>query len=267
MGKKEGMGKKVWKTVASLVLIGMPLILATCSEKQEKSMEMDFSKETEMQEIATHVESTAEIDAEDPENPAGKLQNTHACSMVRVQSGNLIGSGVIIEADSLCLRVATAAHVLEKWDGAAKITFDDGFEVSADKLIKAEKQDLAILEIPRDALLEKDGMNVITDHGQVIKSATFDQQAYDNLENGDLVIALGSRTGVGEDAYAGVILQDYAYFADFDAYMILADVMVTPGMSGGGLFDAKGNLLGVICGISEEGEVAVAPAIGLLVME
>ena len=120
------------------------------------------------------------------------------------------------------------------------------------------------MEIPRDALLEENGADGVVDHGERIRRAKFSQEAYDGAANGDLVIALGSRTGVGEDAYAGCILQDYAYFVDFDAYMMLADVMVTPGMSGGGLFDAEGNLLGILCGISEDGEVAVAPMLGLL---
>jgi hypothetical protein len=38
-------------------------------------------------------------------------------------------------------------------------------------------------------------------------------------------------------------------------------------MSGGGLFDAKGNFLGILCGIAEDGEVAVAPMISLMIMD
>ena len=41
---------------------------------------------------------------------------------------------------------------------------------------------------------------------------------------------------------------------------------MTPGMSGGGLFDAEGRLLGIICGVAEDGEVAVAPVTTILAM-
>ena len=41
--------------------------------------------------------------------------------------------------------------------------------------------------------------------------------------------------------------------------MILAKVNGKPGMSGGGLFDKEGNLLGIISGGNDDGELAVIP--------
>ena len=260
------MKKNSWKARISLVLAGLFLAMTACAKEQEESGTETVS-ETDQENQETTLAPIGLVDVvtvEDPENPAGRIQNQCAGAMVRIQAGNLIGSGVIFDAETECLRIATAAHVLANGDGTAKITFDDGYEVTCDKIKQSEKQDLAILEIPRDALLEENGADGAVDHGERIRRAKFSQEAYDGAANGDLVIALGSRTGVGEDAYAGCILQDYAYFVDFDAYMMLADVMVTPGMSGGGLFDAEGNLLGILCGISEDGEVAVAPMLGLL---
>lgn len=248
------------------MLAGLFLAMTACAKEQAESGTESVSESAQEIQVPTNA-PIPEADAmteEDPENPAGRIQNQCACAMVRIQAGNLIGSGVIFDADEEHLRIATAAHVLANGDGTAKITFDDGYEVTCDKIKQSEKQDLAILEIPRDALLEENGAGGASDHGEKLRRVMFSQEAYDGATNGDLVIALGSRTGVGEDAYTGCILQDYAYFEDFDAYMMLADVMVTPGMSGGGLFDAEGNLLGIICGIAEDGEVAVAPMLGLL---
>ena len=93
------------------------------------------------------------------------------------------------------------------------------------------------------------------------------QEAYDRVQAGDLVLALGSKSGVGEEAYSGVLLQDYVFLQDFGVHMMVADVFVQPGMSGGGLFDAKGHLIGIICGISEDDEVAAAPLISLMALE
>lgn len=263
------MKKTSWKARLFLLLTGLFLTMTACAKEQEESSTVPGS-ETDRETQETTLAPIGLVDAvagEDPENPAGRIQNQCAGAMVRIQAGNLIGSGVIFDAGTDFLRIATAAHVLANGDGTAKITFDDGFDVTCDKIRQSEKQDLAILEIPRDALLEEGSADGTLDHGEKIRRAKFSKEAYDDAANGDLVIALGSRTGVGEDAYAGCILQDYAYFVDFDAYMMLADVMVTPGMSGGGLFDAEGNLLGIICGTSEDGEVAVAPMLGLLAMD
>jgi hypothetical protein len=38
-------------------------------------------------------------------------------------------------------------------------------------------------------------------------------------------------------------------------------------MSGGGLVDAKGHLIGILCGVSDDDEVAVAPLLSLMALE
>ena len=202
--------------------------------------------------------------SEDPENPAGRLQEVCGNVMVQIHAGNLYGSGVIYGSDEKQVWIATAAHVLEQADGAVRVTFADGFEAWTSDVRTAREQDVALLAVPRDALWDEDAKE---DHGAYYRSVLLSQEEYDKVQNGDRIIAMGSRSGVGEDAYGGVLLQDYVYLEDFGVYMMVADVYVKPGMSGGGLFDARGNFLGILCGVAEDGEVAVAPMLSLMAME
>ena len=264
---------KNWKNwAAALVTIGIMGILAGCGGKQNVSSESSSAATRERQVTYAPIGEAQALLMDDPENPAGQLQDVQANVMVRIIAGNLAGSGVIYDADSDYVWIATAAHVLEQMDGTAKVIFWDGFETETAVVIKAAEQDLAFLKVPRGALAERESGQTLTetgmvDHGEGYDRARLSQEAYDAVAAGDLVIAMGSKTGVGEDAYAGILLQDYVFLEDFGAYMMIADVNVTPGMSGGGLFDAKGNLLGIICGVSEDGLVAVAPLIALMAME
>jgi S1-C subfamily serine protease len=46
---------------------------------------------------------------------------------------------------------------------------------------------------------------------------------------------------------------------DYGQYMIWADAEVRPGMSGGGLLDQEGRLIGILSGGSQDGELAAVP--------
>ena len=212
----------------------------------------------------------------DEDDRAGAMQRACGSAMVTVRAGKLMGSGVIYDSDESTVWIATAAHVLEYVTGEndeVSVTFEDGFTVVTTEKIFAKGQDLALLVLPREALLEEatdgqtSGMNAtLQDHGQNYRKVRISQEAYDRLAAGDTVIAMGSKSGVGEDASVGTLLKDYVYSEDFGAYVMLADLTVSPGMSGGALFDAQGHLMGILCGVSEDGEVAVAPLLGLLTM-
>ncbi len=218
-------------------------------------------REEALKEIAMSEGLMAE---EDPGNLAGALQEACGNVNVRIRAGNLIGSGVIYKSDEDTVWIATAGHVLEQVEGEAEITFRDGYVVQSYAIVRAKEQDVALLLIDRKALLDE---TTGEDHGKNYRCALVSKEAYDGVQVGDVVIAMGSKSGAGEEAYAGVLLWDYVFSEDFGVYMMVADVLVKPGMSGGGLYDAKGHLLGIICGVAEDGEVAAAPVISFMVMD
>ena len=193
------------------------------------------------------------LEWEDPEteNLAGMLQDTCGGMMVQLTAGGFMGSGVIYLADENCLVIVTARHVLESAAEAVQITFADGWETETVDFSLSWLADLAILKVPLREIpaqrLEK------------YMTANVDKVSCDSLQAGDGCIVMGSRSGVAEDAYEGTVLDAWIYMEDYGQYMIWVKAAGKPGMSGGGLFDRRGHLLGILSGRSEDGEWAVVP--------
>jgi len=143
----------------------------------------------------------------------------------RVQ--NALGSGVIVHDDGL---IVTNNHVIQ---GADQITvvLIDGREFEA-KLISAEPQlDLALLKI--DTKGEK--------------LPTLQLRDSDELEVGDLVLAIGDPFGVGQTVTSGIVsglartqtgINDFGFF-------IQTDAAINPGNSGGALVSLDGRVVGI----------------------
>lgn len=267
-------GEGLVKAKLRILIIGMLMLCLTACNKEKEETHTEISppetKVTKTEEIGSRQELAAiapadRLEGKDMDNPAGMLQESSASVMVQILAGNLKGSGVIAYSNEEEVWIMTAAHVLANMEETVKITFYDGYVVEAKDIDYMETQDMAVIKLPRKALVCQSS-DEIMDHGQIYRTVILERDAFDASGTGDLVIAMGSKSGVAQEAYAGVILKDYVFLEDFGAYMILADVFVTPGMSGGGLFDAKGRLLGILCGISEDGEVAVAPVTAILAM-
>jgi len=134
------------------------------------------------------------------------------------------GSGLIVAADGLIL---TNAHVV---DGASEVTvkLTDRREFTA-KVQGVDKQtDIAVLRIEATDLPTV----VIGDPGRV--------------RVGEAVLAIGSPFGFENSATAGIVSAKSRSLPD-DNYVpfIQTDVAVNPGNSGGPLFNARGEVIGI----------------------
>ena len=140
-----------------------------------------------------------------------------------------LGSGVIVSADGV---VVTSHHVI-KGRGKAdiKIALADKREFSAEVLLEDERTDLAVLRIGAP--------------GGSFPFLEFKDS--DQLEVGDLVLAIGNPFGVGQTVTSGIVsalartqigVSDYQFF-------IQTDAAINPGNSGGALIDMGGRLAGV----------------------
>lgn len=256
-----------FRITCAAIIMAMAVTLTACGGDDGLSSHKVSVVESQLEKKYQPIAEAEAYEMDDPDNPAGQLQEAFENVMVRIVAADLAGSGVIFDSDSEWVWIATADHVLEHMDGEAAVIFCDGFEVSATEVVKAPEQDLAFVKVKRSDLAENAGSETAEDHGEDYRRVRYSKEAYDAATVGDLVIAMGSKTGIGEDAYAGMILSDYVFLEDFGVYMMVADVNVTPGMSGGGVFDATGNLIGIICGVSENGQVAAAPLIALMAMD
>ncbi len=143
----------------------------------------------------------------------------------RVESS--LGSGVIVKDDGL---IVTNYHVIS---GSEDITvvLNDRREFAAKIVLKDDKTDLALLKI--DAKGEK--------------LAFLEFMDSDDLEVGDIVMAIGNPFGVGQTVTNGIVsavarttvgVSDYQFF-------IQTDAAINPGNSGGALVAMNGKLAGI----------------------
>ena len=138
-----------------------------------------------------------------------------------------LGSGVMVDPSGL---VVTNVHVIEGAD-EVKVSLSDKREFEAEIILKDSRSDLAVLRL-------KDVKE---------KFATLDLANSDELQVGDIVLAIGNPFGVGQTVTHGIIsalartqvgITDYQFF-------IQTDAPINPGNSGGALVDMNGRLVGV----------------------
>lgn len=148
---------------------------------------------------------------------------------------NSLGSGVIVGSDGI---VVTNHHVIEGADDI-KVVLNDRREFEATLLGSDERTDLAILKVETK--------------GVKLPVLAFGNS--DDLEVGDLVLAIGNPFGVGQTVTSGIVsalartqvgITDYSFF-------IQTDAAINPGNSGGALVDMNGNLIGVNSAIYSKG--------------
>jgi Do/DeqQ family serine protease len=140
-----------------------------------------------------------------------------------------LGSGVIIDPSGI---IVTNNHVIAN-ASEIKVALSDKREFDCEVVLKDERTDLAVLKL-------KD----------VAAGTTFPFLEFansDDLEVGDLVLAIGDPFGVGQTVTSGIVsalartdvgISDYQFF-------IQTDAAINPGNSGGALIDMDGKLVGI----------------------
>lgn len=140
---------------------------------------------------------------------------------------NSLGSGVLVQPDGL---IVTNFHVISGAD-EIKVVLADRREFTASVLREDERSDLAVLKI--------DTGGVDFPYIEIGDS--------DELEVGDLVIAIGNPFGVGQTVTSGIVsglARTKVGITDFN-FFIQTDAAINPGNSGGALLRMDGKLAGV----------------------
>jgi serine protease Do len=147
--------------------------------------------------------------------------------MTRKRLEQSLGSGVIIRPDGL---IVTSYHVIA---GADQITvvLADRREFEATLLTADERSDLAVLRIDTK--------------GEALPYLELKDS--DNVEVGDLVLAIGNPFGVGQTVTSGIISALARSSLDINDlnYFIQTDAAINPGNSGGALVTMDGKLVGI----------------------
>lgn len=196
------------------------------------------------------------------ENDCEKAYENVKTCVVRINMKNAHGSGVIWEITPENIIIVTNKHVLEYWDEqVSNVHFSQGYYARAEILAMSEEYDIGFLTVDNGEL----------DYIQMeqLRYAHWDMEAYQELQEGDDIFCVGAKKErAADDEFAeesseiytqGSIGDMWQYIDEFGEYMIYGYGYGVPGMSGGGTFDAKGNLIGMISGGTADGEIASVP--------
>lgn len=138
-----------------------------------------------------------------------------------------LGSGVIVRSDGL---IVTNNHVIEGGQ-QLNVVLADRREFPAKVVLADARSDLAVLKI--DVGSEKLPVLPIADK--------------DEVQVGDLVLAIGDPFGVGQTVTNGIVsalARTDVGASDF-SFFIQTDAAINPGNSGGPMVDMNGNLIGL----------------------
>lgn len=145
----------------------------------------------------------------------------------RQRQSQSLGSGVIVEPSGI---IITNNHVISGADNV-RVAISDGREFNAEIVLRDEQTDLAVLKVDAPE-----------------SSFPFlEFEDSDNLEVGDIVLAIGNPFGVGQTVTQGIIsalARTRVGVTDFQSF-IQTDAAINPGNSGGALIDMSGRLVGI----------------------
>lgn len=160
------------------------------------------------------------VDADSPALVYSKVSSLIAVVRAEGARGTAQGSGVLL-GDG---RIVTNLHVIED---AARVTVTlQGKALSAVVVARAARsRDLALLEVPKD---------VLRGRAQLRRSS--------DLAVGERVFAIGNPRGLELSMSDGLVS---ALRKESGGSVIQTSAAISPGSSGGGLFDARGRLVGI----------------------
>ena len=181
----------------------------------------------------------------------GNSEPEKVTPMVQIKTEQAVGSGIVYEQRGDSLIIITAAHVLQGASDAVEIIFADGYSVESHSYTLSQTSDVAFITIFLEEIPEK--------HLQKYDPVRLDKKHFDALTEGEKVTVQGFSADEQLLTLDGTILYPWIYAEDFKQYMMLIRGEVLPGMSGGGVFDSEENFIGIICGVSEEREIATVP--------
>jgi serine protease DegQ len=186
----------------------------------------DAAKRASPAVVSITASKTPERSALESEDPWLKFFfREHGMAPNQRQQKKGLGSGVIVSSDGYLL---TNNHVITGADDI-EVRLFDGRQVQA-KLVGTDPEtDVAVLKIALDKL-------------PAIQLGNMDE-----LQVGDVVLAIGNPFGVGQTVTSGIVSalgRNHLGINTFENF-IQTDAAINPGNSGGALVDTTGNLIGI----------------------
>lgn len=232
---KKKMGKKCQRIAGVILMLGLSAGCGRITEAQEDDNH-NLTEHTLIKTIWTGKEEN--IDKAVLENQAASVQ---------VTAGAVSGSGVLWDVRDGKLIVITAAHVLSEAENGT-VQFVDGSEAEFSMLYLDVERDVAFLQIDLSDVSDK-----TCEKARLVSPSV---SCYQNME-AETEVGLA---GTDEDkpvTSTGTVIDKSWYVADFPIEMLYMKCYAQPGMSGCGIFDAHGHLIGLLSGGNGEESVGV----------
>ncbi|MEG1877903.1 MAG: serine protease [Lachnospiraceae bacterium] len=184
------------------------------------------------------------------ESEESAYEAVHA-SIVKLNFGEIYGSGAILRMTEDKILIVTCRHLLEYAPLTNKISvhFNDDTSLQGNVTYLSDQYDLGFVEVP----IAQVSIDILRELRQV----ALPPQGY-TTKAGMRMFHVGSVGGVGKQWKTGVIENPWQFFPEFNSFMMHNACEGKPGMSGGGVFDAYGHYIGMICGGLEQ-ETASLP--------
>ncbi|MCD7806821.1 MAG: serine protease, partial [Lachnospiraceae bacterium] len=171
---------------------------------------------------------------------------------VAVTTDTYSGSGFVWMEDESGIWIATAAHVLADKNGgtvemaSASLGWTD-VAFSEEDVVRVDDYDLALIYLPMDAV-------------ETLLYIPLCSYTASDAQTGDALWIVDSVYGSGTGIEQATIANPLIYFEDYGAELLYIYGEGKAGMSGSPVYSARGQLLGMICGMSEDGtELAAVP--------
>lgn len=228
------MSRTCLRTLALAWAVALPLTAGaeTMAQVPQSPAELNLSFAPVVKQAApavVNIYATVVVEARD--NPfAGdpffeRLFEGIGRSVPRVE--NALGSGVIVGRDGL---VVSNFHVVGQAT-EIRVELSDRREYRAHVLLADQDSDLAVLKL---------------DGAQDLPALPLRNS--DEVEVGELVLAIGNPFGVGQTVSSGIVSglgRSTLAIGEGRGYFIQTDAAINPGNSGGALVDMQGRLMGI----------------------
>lgn len=179
-------------------------------------------------------------------------ESVNSC-IVRVGMGNAYGSGILWKLTADEVIIATNRHVLDYWrDEDSYVLFPQGYYMDAEVLGVSEEKDVGFLSVDNGQFTYREL--------ESLRRAPVESGVFEQLKQGDAMFCVGAGPETGEMIFYLAEMEDtHRYIDDFDSYMLYGHGYARTGMSGGGIFDGYGHLIGMLTGGTMRNEIAGVP--------
>lgn len=170
-------------------------------------------------------------------------------SCVEVRTNAALGQGVIVKISDDEVVVATANHILEDSDGEILIKFFNQSLVRASVIKQEPDYDVALLKFDPKELNAKTKKRIRSAHPS--KFLLMEDPKEISVHSYEIDFDASSCKQV-----PGILDGPATFVYDWQGMLLIGNMKPSEGMSGGGIFDEAGDLLGIIISGSEDGSFA-----------